>query len=331
MIGARRARSAIAVGLVLASAAAAGGGGETQPSDPYVERLLVYRSGDFPAAVRASAEAPMRHLRDQARDFLRRSSQRDERNLLAAAMLHFDLAWALGMEPEANERLGREILGHVQGERRDEWILDSHLGLLGIYAEAGVLEAAVRMATFLHEEYPRDPAVRLARARLAEFIGWGIHDERFFDQAQSGYEELLVEGYGDPAELRLRIAHLSLRAGAPEAALGHVDRATGLSPRQRFVSELLRGEILLWLDRVEEAEAAFTAAQAIHLGSASAAAGLVAARQARGDGAGAAEAVRGFLSQTTGQDAWWGFLVEGLARETGRLDRLRGLASQPDR
>ena len=95
------------------------------------------------------------------------------------------------------------------------------------------------------------------------------------------------------------------------------------------MSLLLRGETLLWLDQVAEAEAAFEAAQAIHVGSLSAAAGLAAARQTRGDGRRAADAVRSFLSGTSGQDTWWHFLVQALADETGRLDQLRGLVLRP--
>ena len=92
---------------------------------------------------------------------------------------------------------------------------------------------------------------------------------------------------------------------------------------------MLRGETLLWLERAAAAEAAFAEAQAIHAGSVSAAAGLAAARQTLGDGEGAAGAVRGFLSQSTGQDTWWRFLVQPLADEIVRLDRLRGLVLLP--
>ncbi len=156
-------------------------------------------------------------------------------------------------------------------------------------------------------------------------------DERFLDQAQESYQNLLDAGEGDPVELRLRLAHLTLREGNPEEALRRLDDAgNDLGARHRFVSLLLRGETLLWLDQVVEAEAAFEAAQAIHVGSLSAAAGLAAARQTRGDGRRAADAVRSFLSGTSGQDTWWYFLVQALADETGRLDQLRGLALQPE-
>ena len=137
--------------------------------------------------------------------------------------------------------------------------------------------------------------MRINLARLAEFIGWGIHDERFLDQAQESYENLVDEGEGDLAELRLRIAHLTLREGNPEAALRRLEEAgDDLSARHRFVALLLRGETLLWLDQPMAAEAAFARAQAIHVGSLSAAAGLAAARQTLGDGQRAAEAVRTF-------------------------------------
>ena len=324
-------------GLPAAACAAAAlcllpGGAHSQQRnlDAYASRLAVYRSGDFRTALQASMAFPIDRLRDQAEEFFSRRPDVDpewDLDLLAAAMLHFDLAWATGMEPEKNESLARNLLARVSGARRDAWIRDAHLGLLGVYVDRGRLDDAARMGKFLADRYPDFIEVRLARARLAEFIGWGIHDERFMDQAQAGYEDLLLEGEGDPAELHLRIAHLTLRAGDPEDALEQLDLAgDNLSAVHRFVSLLLRGETLLWLERASAAEAAFAEAQAIHLGSVSAAAGLAAARQTLGDGEGAAGAVRGFLSQSTGQDTWWRFLVQPIADEIQRLDRLRALA-----
>ena len=301
--------------------------------DAYASRHAVYRSGDFATALRASMALPFDRLRDQAEEFVRGlpgGAPGVELDLLAAAMIHFDLAWAAEMEPEKNEEMARDFLNRVGGARRDVWMRDAHLGLLGIYVDQGRLDDAVRVARFLREEYPDPTAVRINLARLAEFIGWGIHDERFLDQAQDGYEDLVDEGEGDLAELRLRIAHLTLREGNPEEALRRLEEAgDALSARHRFVALLLRGETLLWLDQPVAAEVAFARAQAIHVGSLSAAAGLAAARQTLGDGQRAAEAVRTFLSGTTGEDTWWHFLVQALADETGRLDELRGLILLP--
>ena len=311
----------------------AGAAAQQRNLDAYASRIAVYRSGDFATALRASMALPMDRLEDQAeeyRDGFSGSTARFDPDLLAAAMLHLDLAWAAEMEPEKNEGLARDLLARVTDARRDAWIREAHLGLLGIYVDQGRLNEAVRAAQLLREEYPDHPAVRINLARLAEFIGWGLHDERFLDQAQDGYEDLVAEGEGDLAELRLRLAHLTLREGNPEETLRRLDEAgDSLGARHRFVSLLLRGETLLWLDRAAEAEAAFAQAQAIHVGSVSAAAGLAAARQTLGDGERAAEAVRAFLSGNTGQDTWWHFLVQALADETGRLDQLRGLILLP--
>jgi len=302
--------------------------------DAYASRLAVYRSGDFATALRASMALPLDRFRDQAQEFVRGlpgGTPGVELDLLAAAMIHLDLAWAAEMEPERNEEIAHDFLNRVGGARRDVWMRDAHLGLLGIYVDQGRLDAAVRIGRILQQEVPDHLPVRINLARLAEFIGWGIHDERFLDQAQESYQNLLDAGEGDPVELRLRLAHLTLREGNPEEALRRLDDAgNDLGARHRFVSLLLRGETLLWLDQVVEAEAAFEAAQAIHVGSLSAAAGLAAARQTRGDGRRAADAVRSFLSGTSGQDTWWYFLVQALADETGRLDHLRGLALQPE-
>ncbi|MDE2659382.1 MAG: hypothetical protein OXI45_04160 [Acidobacteriota bacterium] len=301
--------------------------------DAYPSRLAVYRSGDFATAVRASMALSMDRLEDQAEEYLDSfpgSAAGFDPDLLAAAMLHVDLAWAAEMEPGRNEEVARDFLNRVSAVRQDAWTRDALMGLLGIYVDQGRLDDAVRVARSLKEEYPDHVEVRINLARLAEFIGWGIHDERFLDQAQESYQNLLDEGEGDLAELRLRIAHLTLREGNPEETLRRLDEAApGLSARHRFVSLLLRGETLLWLDRTAAAEAAFSDAQAIHVGSISAAAGLTAARQTLGDGPRAAEAARSFLSGTSGQDTWWHFLVQALADESRRLDGLRGVVLLP--
>lgn len=325
--------AALAATAALTCLIPAGAGAQQRNLDAYASRIAVYRSGDFATALRASMAIPMDRLRDQAEEYLDSfpgSAPGFDLDLLVAAMLHFDLAWAAEMEPQRNEELARNLLVRISEARRDAWTRDAHLGLLGIYVDQGRLEDAVRVARFLREEYPDPTVVRINLARLAEFIGWGIHDERFLDQAQEGYRNLVDEGEGDLAELRLRLAHLTLREGNPEEALRRLDEAgEHLNARHRFVSLLLRGETLLWLDQASAAEAAFAEAQAIHVGSISAAAGLAAARQTLGDGEGAAEAVRGFLSQSAGQDTWWHFLVQALADETGRLDQLRGLILVP--
>ena len=307
--------------------------GQQRNLDAYASRLAVYRNGEFAAALRASMALSMDRLRDQAEEYFRGLPGTDpgfDVALLAGAMVHFDLAWAAEMEPERNERLARDLLARVSDARRDAWLRDAQLALLGIYVDQGRLDDAVRIGRLLKEGHADHPAVRVNLARLAEFIGWGIHDERFLDQAQESYQDLVDEGEGDLPELRLRIAHLTLREGNPEGALRRLeDAGDNLSARHRFVSLLLRGETLLWLDQPAEAEAAFEEAQAIHVGSISAAAGLAAARQTLGDGQRAAEAARSFLSGTRGQDTWWRFLVQALTDEIVRLDQLRGLVLLP--
>ena len=338
------ARSPVAVGaLALASflpgAEGTAAGAQSPAPTGYEARLAAYRSGEFVAALRASAALPMDRLRDEAEEFFHRfpgrSRQRDHA-LLAVAMLHLDLAGAAGMAPEKNESIARSFFTRVSDGRRDGWRRDAWIGLLGVYVDRGRLGDAARLGKFLGEEYGNDRAAVFARSRLAEFIGWGLHDERFLDQAQAGYEDLLPEALAgaegpEPADLRLRIAHLTLRAGNPEAALAHLDEAgNGPSAVHRFVGLLLRGETMLWLGQALAAERAFADAQAIHFGSVSAAAGLVAARETLGDTQGAVAAVRGFLSESTGDDAWWNFLAGGLGDESRRLDRLRALTLQRD-
>ena len=311
-----------------------------QPAEtPYERRLAQYRSGDFVGAVRESRELPVRELRGAAESFLDRrpggNAARD-REFLAAAMLHFDLAGPAETAPEENEKIALRLLGRVRGADRDAWTRDAQVGLLGFYMEYGRLEDALRVARFLGEEFRADPDARLARGHLAALIGWMFHDERFFDQARDTYETAILARAGQagaepPTDLRLRLAHLVLRDGDAEGALAGLSAAAAaadLDARQRFLAHLLRGEALLWLDRAAEAEEAFAAAQAHHQGSISAAAGLAAVRQRLGDTVGAGEAARNYLSAGGDADTWWDFLLRGLTAERPRLATLRALALQ---
>ena len=304
---------------------------------PYERRLAQYRSGDFVGAVRESRELPIRELRGAAESFLDRrpggNAARD-REFLAAALLHLDLAGPAEAAPEENERIARRLLDRVRGADR-AWTRDAHVGLLGFYMEYGRLEDALRVARFLGEEFRADADARLARGHLAALIGWMFHDERFFDQARDTYETAILARESDagaepPTDLRLRLAHLVLRDGDAEGALAGLESAAAadFDARQRFLAHLLRGEALLWLDRAAEAEEAFAAAQAHHIGSISAAAGLAAVRQRLGDTAGAGEAARIYLSAGGDADTWWDFLLRGLTAERPRLATLRALVLQ---
>lgn len=311
-----------------------------QPAEtPYERRLAQYRSGDFVGAVRESRARPLRELRGGAETFLdarsgRRSAASD-RELLAAALLHLDLAGPAETAPDENEKIARRLLGGVAAADRALWVRDAHVGLLGFYMEYGRLDDALRVARFLGEEFRTDADARLARAHLAALVGWMFHDERFFDQARDTYETALLAagdaaGADAPTDLRLRLAHLVLRDGDAEGALARLEAvdAAGPNARQRFLAYLLRGEALLWLDRAAEAEEAFAAAQAHHIGSISAAAGLAAVRQRLGDTAGAGEAARTYLSAVGDPDTWWDFLLRGLTAERPRLATLRALVLQ---
>jgi len=132
----------------------------------YPTRLAAYRRGQFIPALRASLAVPFDRLEDEANDFrgeIRGMHEEADLSRLAAAVLHFDLAAAAGMEPEHNERIARGLLADALRGRREDWLREAHLGLVGIYAAQGVLEHAVRAAKFLVDEFPARPEVRLVR------------------------------------------------------------------------------------------------------------------------------------------------------------------------
>ena len=311
-----------------------------QPARPaYGTLVAMYRSGDFVGAMRAGAALPPDYLVEHAASYRGHGpdeSSPDELNLLAAALLHVDLAGVAGVAPARNEETARVLLDRVNRVRRDAWVRSSHLGLMGLHALAGRLADVARISQFLSDRYENDLVVLLNRARYAEVVGWALHDDRFLEQARSDYHQLLRAALSgkealDLAEIRLRLAHLTLRGGHPREALTRLDSAGhNLKATHRFVALLIRGEALVWLGQTVAAEKAFTDAQALQAGSGIAAAALVTARQMLGNSPAAASATRRFLSQTTGEDPWWDFMSERLAAERRHLDALRRIVSERD-
>ena len=126
--------------------------------DAYASRLAVYRSGDFATALRASMALPFDRLRDQAEEFARGlpgGAPGVELDLLAAAMIHFDLAWAAEMEPERNEEIARGFLNRVGGARRDASGCATRIWASSesTWTRAGSTTRC-GWARFLREEYP---------------------------------------------------------------------------------------------------------------------------------------------------------------------------------
>ena len=314
---------------------------QEQHSGPSAYRALVatYRNGDFAGAVRAGAAFPPNDLLEHAesyREDAAASSPASELDLLAAALLHLDIAGVAGTAPVQNEKTARLLLDRVDWVRRDAWVRSSHLGLMGLHATAGRLADAARVIQFLSARYGNDPVVVLNRARYAEVVGWALHDDRFFEQARSDYNLLLRETVSrraslDLTEMRLHLAHLILRGGYPQETLTRLESVgDNLNALHRFVALLIKGEALLWLGQTAAAEEAFAGAQALRAGSGVGAAALVATREMLGNSDDASAAARRFLFQTKGEDPWWNFMAGGLSAERRHLDPLRRLVSERD-
>lgn len=108
------------------------------------ERLAVYRSGEFAAARRASVAISIDRLRDEAGEYSHSFPGRArgfDLELPGAAMPHFDLAGAAGMEPEKSESIARALPQRVSDGRREGW---SRSGWRRLEVSASAGRAAVR-------------------------------------------------------------------------------------------------------------------------------------------------------------------------------------------
>ncbi len=298
-----------------------------EPQSDYEELVARYRSGDFVPALRQAMSLPTDELKDAARAFRSTSGNEGQLQLLGSAMLHLDLATAGGRAPEENEEIAWEAL---RGADRD-WATEARFGLVGTYWEMGRWGDAVRILEDLRAQDRHAPEWRLLTPRFSEMVGWTIHDERFFGYAWSLYSGLAEEETAllppdQETGVRIRLAHLALRNGDPEVALRRLaEIGEGPDAVQRFAIQLIRGETHLWLENLEAAEDALAEAQALHIGSFTAATALATARRLRGDLAGAEDAMRVRREAEDGKDAWWDFLSGGLEEVSGKLDRLRGM------
>jgi VWFA-related protein len=131
------------------------------------------------------------------------------------------------------------------------------------------------------------------------------------------------------AEARLRAAWLLARSGHPDRALAALDAAREPSAdRQvRYLSELVRGEILRALGREADAAAAFRSALAEWPGAQSARVALMTLLVRRGERAEAASLAEAVETASDDQfDPWWMYWLGGLRRYPADIAALREMA-----
>ena len=211
----------------------------------------------------------------------------------------------------------------------------------------GVTAGAALEVHVMHalKRFPDDPALTMARAVAAELragpdsrSAWGLratgslleHEvagyESALDRARRRFDELTaVPEYR--AEASLRLGYTALRLGRHDDALRHLARAADLAGSDEYVAHLahlFRGRALDWLERRDEAVAAYRAAASLEPGAQTAELALAAALARAGHRTeAAAVADRALASTDGGRDPWLSYGQGDLRKWPLLVARLR--------
>ena len=129
------------------------------------------------------------------------------------------------------------------------------------------------------------------------------------------------------AEASLRLGYTALRLGRHDDALEHLARAVDLSGSDEYIAhlaQLFRGRALDWLERREDAVAAYRAAVVLQPGAQTAELALAAALARAGDRTEAAAiADRALAAADAGSDPWLSYGQGDLRKWPMLVARLR--------
>lgn len=287
---------AVAAAAALALPCPAAGQGRLEGAR-YRELLAETRGGLFITSGRALAAFAGESVERVVREFA--ASGPEPVRLKAAALLHTEAAVLSTRDPDLHLRLARDLLAALPdpGEReawlRRWWLAVGYSYQVALNSVAGVAayEAALK-------DLPGDHAIREALAAMLQMVGRQREEQPYLLRAAEVIGELLEETPEDAA-LRVRLAGVLLDLGRDGDAARELDRLEGVRVPSltRLVVLLLRGEIALGARQFAEAETHFAEAVRRARRSPAAVSGLVVARLALGDGAGAAEASSALLGR----------------------------------
>ena len=274
--------------------------------DGYLAFVEATRGGLFITSGRELAAYESGSVERAVQDFIGRSP--DARDLQRAALLHTE-ASAHG-DATLHLGLASDLLGAIpDAEARVAWLRRWWLAVgysyqvqLGVAGGVGAFEAAL-------EDLPGDRDVRIAFASMLWMFGRQREEPTYLNRAYEMLIGLITETPEDPA-LRVRLAGVFADLGEPEDALAELDRLEARDARmgalERFAALLIRGEASISTGDFAAAESAFAQAVRRARRSPAAAAGLVAARLALRDLAGAQEAAAAALERpVTGWEPEW--------------------------
>ena len=288
----------VRVAAFLAALLLAGAAGQGRLDyDRYLALLGETRGGLFITSGRALAAHAGRSVEPVVERFL--ASEPNPLVLRTAALLHTEAAFLPGDGADVHIEMARRLLKALpDAAERESWLRRWWLAIGYSYHVSLNSTAGVAAFETALEDLPGDREIRIAKAAMLQMSGRLREEEPYLISAGNTLLELLDETPED-AELLVRVAAVRLDLGDLEGAAADLERLgdARLTPLTRVASLLVRGELALGAGRPEEAETHFAAAVRRARRSPAAVSGLVAARLALGDAAGAREAAEALLAR----------------------------------
>ncbi len=219
--------------------------------------------------------------------------------LRTAAILHTEAAFLSNAAAEVHLEMARRLLRALPDPAdREAWLRRWWLAVCYSYHVSLNSTAGVAAFDSALEDLPGDREIRIAQAAMLQMAGRQREETAYLIAGGNALLALLEETPED-ADLRVRVAAVRLDLGDPDSAEAELERLgdARLTPLTRVASMLIRGEIALARERWEEAENHFASAVRRARRSPAAVSGLVTARLALGDAAGASEAALALLDR----------------------------------
>ena len=214
------------------------------------------------------------------------------------------------------ERVTRQIRQPLEPDDFERLWYFSAIAMMQGAIRPGDTEAFIDRAV---DRFPNEPAFRLMRAinteqksladtRVSALAAPGAPRQATVELAQKHYEEAMT--YPAAAvEARVRLAWMYYRAGKGQEALALLNTAGSTpiaDPFVRYLQQLFLGHVLVTLDKLDDAVAAFRGAVQIAPGAQSGRVALMNALALSGDRNGAqalSEQIQ--AERTASQDPWW--------------------------
>jgi tetratricopeptide (TPR) repeat protein len=235
---------------------------ETRLVAEYSELVSQYQNGRFDTVADAMSRVPRASIPGAAKAY-RMGSRRDS-DLKAAAILHTEVAVAMGIVDRAHLKAAREYLEEIEDESHRRIVKRLHYLAVAYHLRRSPESfGAISILEDALGAFPRDIELRLAVASVYEMVGW-LGSRQYLEQAE-GLFRGVVEEEPSHAEAHLRLGRVLQLKGEREDAIRELKRSLECSDdlETGFIAHMLLGGLYCGRGQLTEAVRSYRAALGI--------------------------------------------------------------------